>query len=72
MNEQLASIKLTADELATVFRAHQIGAISHDGDSWFAAEAGYDYDPAEATMREAGAILARLTRALLSVPGEDL
>ena len=58
-------ITLTPDELVTVFRAHRIGAISYEGDSWYAADAGYDYDPAEATMREAGDILARLARAAL-------
>ena len=61
-------VALTLDELATVFRAHAIGSISYEGDSWYAADAGYDYDPAEATMREAGDILARLTRAALSEP----
>jgi hypothetical protein len=61
----LDELELTPAELATVFRAHRIGSISYNGDSWFAADAGYDYDDAEATMQAAGVILARLARAAL-------
>jgi hypothetical protein len=48
-------------DLATIREAMAIGQVSYDGDSWFAADAGYGYDEAEATMNKARAILARLS-----------
>lgn len=68
-SREAAVAALTAEELVTVFTAHRIGAISYEGDSWFAADAGYEYDSAELTMNAAGAILARLSRRLTEGSG---
>lgn len=67
----MSELRLTAEELVILFKAHQIGAISHDGDGWYAKDAGYDYDEAEATMQAAGEILARLARAVPGVLAEE-
>jgi hypothetical protein len=48
------------EEWATLRRAFAIGMVSFD-DGWFAADAEYGYDEAEATMADARVILARFT-----------
>lgn len=53
---------LTADEWATLREAFAIGVVSYVGDPWFAADAGYGYDEAEATINAAREIFdARLS-----------
>ena len=54
---------LTAEDIALLRRAHTIGAISYNGDPWYAKDEGYDYDDAEKTMAEAGRLLAALDAA---------
>jgi len=46
--------------LAILSEAIVIGSISYEGDSWYAAHAGFDYDAAEATMQEARELVAAL------------
>ena len=54
------AVLVTEASLATLRTALAIGRISYEGDAWFAADAGYDYDDAEQTLAEAAAILAQL------------
>ena len=47
-------------DVATLEKALEIGRTSYDGDPWFAKEAGWDYDDAEATLSAAAAIVEAL------------
>lgn len=55
--------RLDAEAVAVLQKALVIGSISHDGDGWYAKEAGFDYDDAEATLVAARRILESLAEA---------
>lgn len=58
------SVALDRGDLDAIKKALTIGAISYDGDSWYAASndggAGMGYDECEAALKEGSAALDRL------------
>lgn len=48
-------------DIEALERALRVGFISWDGDGWYAADAGFSYEDAEAAFKAAGAVLTRLS-----------